>query len=211
MFAEEVIKPKRTQFFCEEFCERLSEGLRSKAKLIGLAFAGLCLSTNVFSAPAQFAVHDAKTSLSGEVYHLEARLDYQFTEVVLAALDNGVTLTLVLDIEVYSPSRYLWEEVIATLEQRYEIQYHALSEQYLLRNLNSGSQFVYSSLDSALATLGKLDRVPILDAHLLQENEHYKVRVRSRLDFDSLPVPLQLKAYVSSDWWLSSGWYSWDL
>lgn len=176
-----------------------------------LAFMGLCLSTNVLAAPAQFAVHDAKTVLSGEIYHLEAKLDYQFTKPVLAALDNGVSLTLVLDIEVYSPSRYLWEDVIATLEQRYEIQYHALSEQYLLRNLNSGSQFVYSSLDSALATLGKIERVPILDAHLLEKDEHYKVRVQSRLDLDSLPVPLQLKAYISSDWWLSSGWYSWDL
>jgi hypothetical protein len=176
-----------------------------------LALVGLCLSTNVDAAPTQFAVHDAKTELSGEVYQLEARLEYQFTEAVLSALDNGVLLTLVLDIEVYSPSRYLWDEVIATLEQRYEIQYHALSEQYLLRNLNSGSQFAYSSLGSALETIGKIERLPILDAHLLEKNEHYKVRVRSRLDLDSLPVPLQLKAYVSSDWWLSSGWYSWDL
>ena len=203
MFAEEIIKPKRTQ--------SLYEGLRSKARLLQLAFVGLCLSTSVVAAPAQFAVHDAKTVLSDEVYYLEAKLEYKFSEVVLTALDNGVTLTLVLDIEVYSPSRYLWEDVIATLEQRYQIQYHALSEQYLLRNLNSGSQFVYSSLDSALATLGKIERVPILDAHLLQTNEHYKVRVRSRLDLNSLPVPLQLKAYVSSEWWLSSGWYSWDL
>ena len=207
MFAEEFLKSERAHFFCEGLCE----GLRSKTRLLRLALVGLCLSSNVVAAPAQFAVHDAKTVLSGEIYQLEARLDYQFTEVVLAALDNGVSLTLVLDIEVYSPSRYLWEDVIATLEQRYQIQYHALSEQYLLRHLNSGSQFVYSSLDAALATLGKIERVPILDAHLLQENEHYKVRVRSRLDLDSLPVPLQMKAYVSSDWWLSSGWYSWDL
>ena len=203
MFAEEIIKPNCAQSLCD--------GLRTKARLLRLAFVGLCLSSNVVAAPAQFAVHDAKTVLSGEIYQLEAKLEYQFSEAVLAALDNGVSLTLVLDIEVYSPSRYLWEDVIATLEQRYQIQYHALSEQYLLRHLNSGSQFVYSSLDSALATLGKIERVPILDAHLLQENEHYKVRVRSRLDLDSLPVPLQMKAYVSSDWWLSSGWYSWDL
>lgn len=154
MFAEEFLKPERAHSFCKELCEEfregLCEGLRVKAKLLRLALMGLCLSTNVSAAPAQFAVHDAKTTLSGEIYYLEAKLEYQFTEVVLAALDNGVTLTLVLDIEVYSPSRYLWEEVIATLEQRYEIQYHALSEQYILRNLNSGSQFVYSSLDRRL-------------------------------------------------------------
>lgn len=203
MYAKEVIKQKRTWSLCE--------GLGAKARLLQLAFVGLYLSSNVAAAPVQFAVHDAKTVLSGEIYQLEARLEYQFSEAVLAALDSGVSLTLVLDIEVYSPSRYLWDDVIATLEQRYQIQYHALSEQYLLRHLNSGSQFVYSSLGSALASLGKIEHVPILDAHLLQKDEHYKVRVRSRLDLDSLPVPLQLKAYVSSEWWLSSGWYSWDL
>lgn len=207
MFAEEFLKSECAHFFCKGLCE----GLRSKAGLLRLVLVGLCLSSNVVAAPAQFAVHDAKTVLVGEIYQLEAKLEYRFSEAVLAALDNGVSLTLVLDIEVYSPSRYLWDDVIATLEQRYQIQYHALSEQYLLRHLNSGSQFVYSSLDSALATLGEIERVPILDAHLLQEKEHYKVRVRSRLDLDSLPVPLQMKAYVSSDWWLSSGWYSWDL
>lgn len=189
----------------------LCAGLRSKARLLQLAFIGLCLSANVAAAPPQFTVHDAKTVLSGEIYQLEAKLEYQFSEVVLTALNNGVLLTLVLDIEVFSPSRYLWDDVIATLEQRYEIQYHALSEQYLLRNINSGSQFVYSSLDDALAALGKIEQLPILDAHLLQEDERYMVRVRSRLDLASLPVPLQLKAYVSSSWWLNSGWYSWNL
>jgi len=203
MFAEEIIKPMRVQSLCA--------GVRSKAKLLQLAFIGLCLSANVAAAPPQFTVRDAKTVLSGEIYQLDAKLEYQFSEVALTALNNGVSLTLVLDIEVYSPSRYLWDDVIATLEQRYEILYHALSEQYLLRNLNSGSQVVYSSLDEALSALGKIEQLPILDAHLLQENERYMVRVRSRLDLASLPVPLQLKAYVSSSWWLSSGWYSWNL
>jgi hypothetical protein len=203
MLGEEIVKPAHMRLLCES--------LQSKVRLLQSALVALCLSANVVAAPPQFAVHDAKTVLSGEVYELEARLEYQFTEAVLAALDNGVSLTLVLDIEVYSPSRYLWDDVIATLEQRYEIQYHALSGQYLLRNRNSGAQFVYSSLDLALETVGKIEGLPILDAYLLQKDEHYKVRVRSRLDLDSLPVPLQLKAYVSSDWWLSSGWYAWDL
>ncbi|MDT8383524.1 MAG: DUF4390 domain-containing protein [Gammaproteobacteria bacterium] len=204
MFGEEILTPGGMQSLCA--------GLRSRARLLQWALVGLCLSANaIAAAPAHFVVRDAKTVLSGEIYHLEARLEYQLSEVAVAALENGVSLTLVLDIEVYSPSRYLWDDVIATLEQRYEIQYHALSEQYLLRNLNSGSQFIYSSLDDALDAMGNINRIPILDAHLLEQNQRYKVRVRSRLDLPSLPVPLQLKAYVSSDWWLSSGWYSWDL
>jgi Domain of unknown function (DUF4390) len=179
--------------------------------MLMLALGSYCLPFTVMAAPALFSVNDAKTVLSGDVYHLEARLEYQFPQEVLAALDNGVTLTLVLDIEVFAARRYLWDDVIATLEQRYEIQYHALSEQYLLRNLNSGSQRVYATLAAALSTLGEITSLPILDAYLLAADESYMVRVRSRLDLASLPVPLQLKAYVSQKWWLSSGWYSWGL
>ncbi|MBL1277162.1 MAG: DUF4390 domain-containing protein [Ectothiorhodospiraceae bacterium] len=184
---------------------------RLRANLWVLAFVGAWLPINLNAAPSLFTVSNVKTGLSGEIYHLDATLEYQFSKGVLTALENGVCLTLVLDIEVYTPSRYLWDEIIATLEQRYEIQYHALSQQFLLRNINSGSQTVFSSLDAALTSLGNIKDVPILDAHLLQKNRHYMVRVRSRLDLASLPVPLQLKAYISTAWWLSSGWYSWDL
>lgn len=158
-----------------------------------------------------FTVKNAKTVLVDKVYRLDASLKYQFPPKALKALENGVTLILALDIEVIRKRRYMWDEDIASLEQRYEIQYLALTDQYLLSNKNSGSQFVYSTLDEALATLEKIDGLPIIDAHLLDNNEHYMVQVRSRLDFNSLPAPLRLKAYFSNDWWLTSGWYSWDL
>lgn len=177
--------------------------------LFALLLAGMVAPVHA-SGPL-FTVHDAKTELVGDVYRLDANLELKLTPEALAALDSGVVLTVVLDIEVYSPSRYLWDDVLASLEQRYEIQYHALSEQYLLRGINSGSQFAYSSLDTVLYKLGRIEQLPIIDSHLLQADGHYKVRVRSRLDLGSLPVPMQLKAYVSSEWWLSSGWYAWDL
>ncbi|NOX76387.1 MAG: DUF4390 domain-containing protein [Gammaproteobacteria bacterium] len=168
----------------------------------------------VFGGLAQaedFTVRNASTSLDQQIYRLSADLGYHFSPVALDALGNGVALTLVLDIEVFEPRRYLWGDVVAALEQRYQIRYHALSDQYILRRLNSGSQSAYSSLDRALASLGKISDLPIIDAPLLAESSLYKVRVRSRLDIDSLPVPLRLKAYISSDWWMDSGWYAWDL
>ncbi len=174
-----------------------------------LVFSGFALAAN--AATPLFTVHNAKTELVGDIYRLDANLELRLTPQALTALDNGVTLTIVLDIEVYTPSRYLWDSVLAALEQRYEIQYHTLADQYLLRNINSGSQSVYSTLDAALDALGKIEQLPILDAHLLQAKKQYKVRVRSRLDLSSLPVPMQLRAYISSEWWLNSGWYSWDL
>ena len=163
------------------------------------------------SSAQSFTVENAKTELVDKVYRLDASLKYNFPPKALDALENGVTLLLALDIEVIKPRRYMWNEKIATLEQRYEIRYLALTDQYLLHNKNSGSQFVYSTLGKALSTLEKIDSLPIIDSHLLNEEDNYMVQVRSRLDFDSLPAPLRLKAYFSNDWWLTSGWHSWDL
>jgi len=174
-----------------------------------LVFSSFALEAK--AATPLFTVHNAKTELVGDIYRLDANLELKLTPQALTALDSGVTLTIILDIEVYTPSRYLWDNVLASLEQRYEIRYHTLADQYLLRNINSGSQFVYSTLDTTLKALGKIRQLPILDAHLLQASKHYKVRARSRLDLSTLPVPMQLRAYISSEWWLNSGWYSWDL
>ena len=182
--------------------------LRLTLLCLGICFASFWTT----SASAQsFTVQNAKTELVEKIYRLTASLKYHFSPEALDALENGVTLILALDIEVIRPRRYMWDEEIASLEQRYEIQYRALTDQYLLSNKNSGAQFVYSTLEDALSTLEKIDNLPIIDAHLLNDDDHYMVQVRSRLDFDSLPAPLRLKAYFSDEWWLTSGWYSWDL
>jgi hypothetical protein len=208
MFGETIIAQRLQATGLGEFAGR--QGWRS---LLGVVC--LCLLTGIAPAAAaasqQFSVRNAKTELVDDVYRLDAELEYAFSKPALLALGNGVTLTLVLDIEVYRPRRYMWDEEVATLEQRYELQYLALGDQYLMRNLNSGSQFVYPTLSAALASIETIEHLPIIDLHLLDPKERYMVRVRSRLDIDALPVPLQMKAYVSSDWWLSSGWYSWDL
>ena len=174
---------------------------------------GICLAVfwSAATSAQTFTIQDAKTELVDKVYRLDANLKYRFSPQALDALENGVTLILALDIEVIKPRRYMWDEEIANLEQRYEIRYLALTDQYLLNNKNSGSQFAYSTLGEALATLEKIDSLPIIDAHLLNDQNHYMVQVRSHLDFDSLPAPLRLKAYFSNEWWLTSGWYSWDL
>ncbi len=171
----------------------------------------LMICAGPLSAAQSFSVQGAKTTLKDGVYRLDALLTFALPKKVLEALDNGVLLTFALDIDVRQPRRYLWDNSIASLEQRTTLQYFALTDQYLLRNLNSGHEASYSTLTSALHALGDIRGLPIIDAKLLDPDEHYMVSIRSYLDFESLPVPLRMRAYISRNWWLTSGWYSWDL
>ena len=190
----------------------LSPSPRRRHHLSGwLCLLLLICATPLATAAQSFSVEDIDTTLEDGVYRLNARLTFQLPDKVLEALENGVPLTFALDIEVSRPRRYLWDDTIATLEQRSTLQYFDLTEQYLVRNLNSGHQESYSSLDTALHALGDIRGLPIIDAELLDPEQHYMVAIRSYLDFGGLPVPLRMRAYVSRDWWLTSGWFTRDL
>ncbi|MCC6208324.1 MAG: DUF4390 domain-containing protein [Gammaproteobacteria bacterium] len=156
-------------------------------------------------------VREAHTVLKDGVYYLEANIDYRFSQPALEAMEKGVPLTVVMRIEILLERNYLWSQKVATLEQRYQISFHALSQQYMLRNLNSGSQYTFPSFDAARKVLGTIVDLPVIDSNLLEDDARYSGRLMAELDVDQLPVPLRLLALVSKDWQLNSVWYSWPL
>ena len=166
----------------------------------------------VADAGPGFVVNSASTELSDNVYYLHADIDYRFSDSVVEALHNGVPMVVVLDLELFRKRPWWWwDNKVASLEQRYQLQYHALSEQYLVTNLNSGKQYTSYTLHSALYGLRDVDKLPVIDRQLLSPDYQYYVRIRSRLSTNNLPVPLRMKALVSPSWWLSSAWYKWGL
>lgn len=186
--------------------------LRSSAVL---ALGCLWLWSGLAAAPDRgtegFVVHHVTIKRVERVYQLDANVDYRFSPEVLEALDSGVPLTLSLHIEVLRERRYLWDEVVAQLEQRFLLEFHALTKQYLVRNLNANTQANYLTLAAALTALGTVSGLPMLDTTLVQPGEDYRVRVRARLDIEALPAPLRPMAYISSKWRLASQWHAWPL
>ena len=160
---------------------------------------------------AGFDVVDASTRLEGGVYRLNARIEYRFSDAALDALQNGVPLTVELDMEVRRRRPWLWDETVYTLTQRFRLEYHTLSRQYLVSNLNSGERRGFPTRSGALRFMGQIVDFPLLDNGLLDPNGRYEGALRARLDIEALPAPLRLLAYLSDDWRLASEWYSWSL
>ncbi|MDR9437076.1 MAG: DUF4390 domain-containing protein [Thiohalophilus sp.] len=177
---------------------------------------GLLLASVLGSAPLAvanngFVIRDADMTLQGSVYHLDARIDYQLSPEAIDAVKNGVPLIIAMDIRVERKRSWWLDQEVATLTQNYLLLYHALTEKYVIHNLNSGIQENYVNLDTALWALGRIDSLPLIDANLLESGAEYTVELRSRLDIESLPAPMRPLAYISSDWQLQSDWYSWSL
>ena len=158
-----------------------------------------------------FKIYHADTELVDKVYRLNANLDYNFSEEALKAIDSGVPLVLVLEIELYKPRKYIWDKSVAELEQRYKLQYHAVAEQYIVTNLNSGSQQTYGSFHSAIASIRNINGLPVIDENLLEKGITYSARMRASVELSALPGPLRLNAIFSRKWRMDSDWYEWAL
>jgi hypothetical protein len=158
-----------------------------------------------------FVVNRAEAELENGIYYLHANADYNFSKDVLEAIMHGVPIVMVLEFELFKERPYLWDEDQASLKQRFQLQYHALSEQYIVSNLNSGDQYTAMTLHSSLYSLRDIKHLPIIDKKLLLPDEKYYARVRVRLSISNLPVPLKMVAYFSRSWWLLSDWYQWQI
>lgn len=175
----------------------------------------LCFLINgIFATESQaegFRILAAETKLKNNVYHLDANMDLKFSDDALEALRSGVPLIVLVNIEVQKDRNWWWDKTIAELEQGYLLLYHALSEKYIIHNLNSGAQQNFISLNTALHFLSNIREFPLIDKNLLEEGDDYYVRLRTYLDIESLPAPMRPIAYISSQWQLESGWFSWHL
>lgn len=181
---------------------------QTRHRLSLLILAGCLLLSAAWLQAAEFAVRDARTQLIEGVYHLEADIRYQLSDSVHEALANGVPITIHLQVMVEQQRDYVWNKTIMSLQRYYSIQYHALSEQYLIKDLNRGRQQSFRSLNSALLTLGEIRKLPLLEKSQLEaEAAVYQVRLRSEVDVNALPAPLRPVAWLSNEWKLKSEWF----
>ncbi len=185
----------------------LQRGLAGFGLAAVLALAG--------GVPAQadeqpgFIIHTAYTELVNGVYYLNADLGLNLSDDAINALENGLPLTVELQIEIIKHRSWWLDKQAAYLEQRYQISYHELTRRFIVTNLNSGDQKSYSTYREAIIDLGQVSDLPILDEKLLDPGARYNVRMRAVLDVKSFPGPLQLIASLFKGWDLSSDWYQW--
>ena len=154
-----------------------------------------------------FVVRNASTALKDEVYYLDAEFDYELSDTVKDALRNGVSLTIVVSIQVERKRWYWWNVNLADLRQRYQLSYHPLTQQYTVTYLNSGQHNRFPTLYAAIDALRMMDDLPVVDKNLVDPKYNYSVELRTYLDIEALPAPLRPVAYFSKAWRLLSNTY----
>jgi hypothetical protein len=158
-----------------------------------------------------FKVTEIDAEKGDEAYLLNARMDIQLNTGPREALENGIPLVFELHIQTLEKHTWFWDIVVEEYKQDRQIQLHALSRTYLVKDLATGAQRSYLKLDDALQAAGILHNFPVLDYDRMKDGERYAVRLRGSLDIEALPTPVRLLAYVSSAWDMDSEWYQWQL
>ena len=161
-------------------------------------------------AQERFDIRSAYIERAEGVYQLNATLSFDIGEGARAAVRDGAPFTLHLEIVVRRQRSYWLDETVATLDQGYELVYHALSDRYLVRNVNSGEQVSYATLDAALDSLRVITNLPILDQALIRPERRHEISLRASLDVRTMPDTLRFILFWSDDWRQRSEWYTWS-
>jgi Domain of unknown function (DUF4390) len=162
------------------------------------------------AAQTRFEVRSAYIEPYEGVYQLNATVDFDLPDGARAAVRDGAPLSLHIEIVVKRQRNYWLDESVATLEQDYELVHHALSERYLVRNLNSGEQASFPSLDAALDALRVVSHLPILDQALVLRSRRHEISVRASLDIRTMPDALRFVLFWREDWRQQTEWYTWS-
>ncbi len=159
----------------------------------------------------EFLVTDLSAKLVDDTYLMNAEIEYPFSEDVLEALRNGVPITLEMHVQIRREGAWVWTKDLLDFRSRYQIRYHALASVYQVLDLQSGSQQNFATQRSALDALGSIVDLPLVSRANLEPGETYILAVRTKLDIESLPLPLRPVAYVTPSWRLNSEWSEWHL
>jgi Domain of unknown function (DUF4390) len=142
---------------------------------------------------------------------LSAHVLYPQSEPISAALRDGVTLSFDLEVMV-SRHRRLWFDADAVdLTRRRELSYHAISERFLLRDIEANSQESFPTLAAALARLGQVEEWPIAVDAQLHNDDEWQIRLRAGVRRGHMPDALRALMFWSDGWHRTSDWYSWTL
>ncbi|MBK7251800.1 MAG: DUF4390 domain-containing protein [Gammaproteobacteria bacterium] len=157
------------------------------------------------------AVRSAYISVGGGVFELHARVQYPVNDEIRTALHDGSVLLADLDVSVARERRFWFDAEVVSITLRRELSFHTVSDRYVVRDVRSGIQRSFPTLEEALAALGAIDGVPILVEPQLSNEARYRVSVRAGIRRGHLPDALRRIMFWSDDWHRASEWYAWSL
>lgn len=153
------------------------------------------------------AIKSAEIRAGNEGYELDAQFVISPNRTLEDALQKGVALHFVVELEITKPRSWWFDEDIGEAVRRMKIYYNLLLRRYVV-----DAGYVTKTaptLEEALTILGRVEGWQVLERGALKPRQRYNARIRLRIDTTQLPKPLQIAVLGGSKWELESPWYAW--
>ena len=185
--------------------------------IMGL-FAALCIAAVPAAGFAEsgrtggmIAIDSGAPTVEGGTLVLDARASFNLPAVLVTALNKGVHLFFVTEVQILEHRRFLPDKKIIDLRLPRQLRFHALTRKYIIDDISASKRTSFSSLGSALSALGAYEDVVLVKARFAAASQAAYMRMRISLQRSRLPLPLRLKSYFSLPWAMSSDWRQWSL
>ena len=182
----------------------LAAPLRRRALALGAALGLAVLMPAADARADTIPVKSAELRVEeGEVL-LNAEFDLSLNPTLEEALNRGIPLYFVLEVEVARPRWYWLDEKLLSMSTTWRVSYAPLSRQY---RVSSGLiAQTLDSLDEVERLISRVTSRPVARVADFQRGVRYDAATRLRLDVNQLPKPFQVDALASREWQLASDW-----
>jgi len=158
-------------------------------------------------AAKEILISDIEISKQDEHYILQANINYFLNEETQKALEHGIGLLFKIEINLFSQKKSWFNKPLLEKHLKYMLEYHTLTNQYLLTNSKTGIRRNFTSLDLALYQLGRLNKLKIWEISSIDNKMTYDISINTVVEISSLPAPLRPLMYLSDKWQIRSEEY----
>jgi len=163
------------------------------------------------TAQDEFHIKSARSYVVNDGIVLDADMMMDFSNEAVEALENGIPLTLMVEVQLFR-ERFLWRNIIIKESQQlFELRYHPLTNIHEVKKIATGKRYSFNTRQDAMAVLGTIRGAHLIDKKVLNSDNQYTIRIRTSLDINHLPLALRQIASLSPSWYLKSPWYLWNL
>jgi hypothetical protein len=159
----------------------------------------------------ELEIRSAYAVPSHGVVMLSASVVYPSSELLTASLKDGVTLSFDLECIITRHRRLWFDAQTVDLVRHRELSYHVVTDRYLLRDVDSGAQDSFPTLEAALASLGAVEEWPIAVDAQLHGDGPWQIALRAGVRRGHMPDALRALMFWSDAWHRTSDWYTWTL
>jgi Domain of unknown function (DUF4390) len=179
-----------------------------------ILLVALSCAAAAFAARAQdagrFEIRNAYVELVNGSWQLDVRLDLALAQAAQQAFEEGVPLTLSLEVEATVERRLLLDEDVVSMTREWQLAYDAIAERFVVTDRATGAHVSHATLAEALEALSRISGITIADTASLPEDQRFDMRVRATVEIGDLPAAVRMLLFWKS-WSRTTEWYAWKV